>query len=54
MAIVALKKLTFCGLSAEKPQVLAQLQKLDGAHLIELKKFLNAALQNRQTMPTKR
>jgi len=39
MTIVALKKLTLCGLSDEKPQVLAQLQKMGGAHLIALKEY---------------
>ncbi len=34
MSIVALKKLTFCGLSSDKTEVLAALQELGGAHLI--------------------
>lgn len=34
MSIVALKKLTFCGLSADKTTVLEALQELGGAHLI--------------------
>ena len=34
MSIVALKKLTFCGLSTEKTTVLEALQELGGAHLI--------------------
>lgn len=34
MSIVALKKLTLCGLSAEKTPVLEALQELGGAHLI--------------------
>lgn len=40
MAIVALKKLTFCGLTSEKLQVLEALQLLGCAHLIALKKSL--------------
>lgn len=39
MAIVALKKLTFCGLSSEKLQLLDALQKLGCAHLIPLQKI---------------
>lgn len=38
MAIVQLKKLTFCGLLKDKKTVLAQLQQLGGLHLISLKK----------------
>ncbi|MGR9115048.1 MAG: V-type ATP synthase subunit I [Gammaproteobacteria bacterium] len=37
MAIVSLKKLTFCGLIKDKAQVLKQLQRLGGLHLIPLR-----------------
>jgi V/A-type H+-transporting ATPase subunit I len=37
MAIVKLKKLSFCGLISEKPLILEELQKLGRAHLIALK-----------------
>lgn len=37
MAIVKLKKLTFCGLISEKSTVLEKLQQLGGTHLIPLK-----------------
>ena len=36
MSIVALKKLTLCGLKPEKTEVLKKLQLLGGAHLIPL------------------
>lgn len=38
MSIVALKKITLCGLRPEKKEVLKKLQMLDGAHLIPLNK----------------
>jgi V/A-type H+-transporting ATPase subunit I len=44
MAIVALKKLTFCGLSSEKLQILEALQTVGCAHLIALKKNLAATV----------
>jgi len=40
MAIVELKKLTLCGLLAEKTGVLKKLQSLGGSHLISLNKLL--------------
>jgi V/A-type H+-transporting ATPase subunit I len=39
MSIVALKKLTFCGLKAEKSETLKKLQILGGAHLVSLNKM---------------
>lgn len=43
MSIVALKKLTLCGLKAEKTDALKQLQILGGAHLISLNKLSSVA-----------
>ena len=40
MSIVLLKKITFCGLIAEKTEVLDKLQSLGGTHLIPLGKEL--------------
>ena len=36
MAIVALKKITLCGLLSEKKDILDSLQRLGGAHLIPM------------------
>ncbi|MBE0468324.1 MAG: ATPase [Methyloprofundus sp.] len=50
MAIVALKKVTLCGLIADKAKVLDKLQSLGGTHLIplagEIKKSDNAPVHN--------
>ncbi len=50
MAIVRLKKMTLSGLGKEKPEVLAQLQKLGSLHLIE---FKPPTQKNRQATPAK-
>ncbi|MDD1606763.1 MAG: ATPase, partial [Methylococcaceae bacterium] len=43
MAIVQLKKLTFCGLLREKSAALEALQETGGSHLIPLNKTVTAA-----------
>ncbi|MCK5478720.1 MAG: ATPase, partial [Methylococcales bacterium] len=42
MSIVKLKKLTLCGLKAEKSEILKKLQVLGGAHLISLNKLVHS------------
>ncbi len=49
MAIVELKKLTVCGLLAEKTDILKKLQEVGGCHLISLNKHLLSA----EEMPQK-